>query len=210
MEIKLKKIHDYLWEIQKEATMKVPGRIYTEEKNLAELRRDRSLKQLANVAHLPGIQKYSIAMPDIHLGYGFPIGGIAAMDTESGVISPGGVGYDINCGVRLLSTSLEANDVMPKLDDLLTDLFNSIPCGMGIPGKIKLSRNDYKDLIAGGRDIYKELRNQGVIINARGKRTVMEEIPEAYKNAEEVCDIVQNSSIADKVVKLKPIGVLKG
>ncbi len=148
--MKIKKIHDYLWEIQKEGAMIVPARIYTTREQLEELREENSLQQLVNVAHLPGIQKYSIAMPDIHLGYGFPIGGIAAMDTETGVISPGGVGYDINCGVRLMATNLRESDVRPKLDELVADMFNNIPCGAGVGGKIKLSRKDYSKLITKG------------------------------------------------------------
>lgn len=149
-DIKIKKIHDCLWEILKEGDMKVPARVYTRQEHLDELKQDKSLQQLINVAHLPGIQKYSIAMPDIHLGYGFPIGGVAAIDKDEGVISPGGVGYDINCGVRLLSTSLHENDVIPHIDELLNDMFNNIPCGLGIAGKIKLSEKNYKQLIDKG------------------------------------------------------------
>jgi len=149
-DIKIKKIHDCLWEVPREGEMKVPARVYTRREHLDELREDKSLQQLINVAHLPGIQKYSIAMPDIHLGYGFPIGGVAAMDVDEGVISPGGVGYDINCGVRLLSTTLQESDVRPCIDDLLNDLFKNIPCGMGIAGKLKLSEKDYRDLIGKG------------------------------------------------------------
>ncbi|MGH7807925.1 MAG: RtcB family protein, partial [Thermodesulfobacteriota bacterium] len=149
-EIKLEKIHDYLWEIPQKGGMRVPGRIYTSEKMLRDIRQDRSLEQVVNVAHLPGIQKYSIAMPDIHWGYGFPIGGIAAMDVEEGVISPGGVGYDINCGVRLMATNLTEEEVRPKLRQLITELFNSVPCGIGVSGKIRLSTKDYKELIQKG------------------------------------------------------------
>ncbi len=148
--IELEKIHDYLWEIPQKAGMRVPGRIYTSEKMLRDIRQDRSLEQVVNVAHLPGIQKYSIAMPDIHWGYGFPIGGIAAMDVEEGVISPGGVGYDINCGVRLMATNLTEEEVRPKLRQLITELFNSVPCGIGVSGKIKLSTKDYKELMQKG------------------------------------------------------------
>lgn len=94
--MELKKVHDYLWEIPPHGGMRVPGRIYASEKLLKDIRSDESLKQVANVAHLPGIVGYSLAMPDIHWGYGFPIGGVAATDPDQGVISPGGVGYDIN------------------------------------------------------------------------------------------------------------------
>ncbi|HWP92584.1 MAG TPA: RtcB family protein [Thermodesulfobacteriota bacterium] len=149
-EIKLEKIHDYLWEIPKSGGMRVPGRVYASEEMLKVIRQDKSLEQVVNVAHLPGIQKYSIAMPDIHWGYGFPIGGIAAVDIEEGVISPGGVGYDINCGVRLMRTNLVEEEVRPKLRELVTELFHRIPSGVGIGGKIKLSQKDYKEIIRKG------------------------------------------------------------
>jgi tRNA-splicing ligase RtcB len=149
-DIKLIKIHDYLWEIPKKGGMRVPGRIYASEKMLKVIKEDKSLEQVINVAHLPGIQKYSIAMPDIHWGYGFPIGGIAAMDIDEGVISPGGVGYDINCGVRLMRTNLTEEEVRPKLRELVAELFNRVPSGVGASGKIKLSRNDYKEIIEKG------------------------------------------------------------
>ncbi|HSG30578.1 MAG TPA: RtcB family protein, partial [Thermodesulfobacteriota bacterium] len=143
--IKTIKINDYLFEIPKTGRMLVPGRLYVNEKILKSIIEDRSIEQVVNVAHLPGIQKYSIAMPDIHLGYGFPIGGVAATDIETGVISPGGVGYDINCGVRLMRTNLTEKDVRPSLRLLVEQLFKTVPCGPGIGGKIKLSDSDYND-----------------------------------------------------------------
>ncbi len=148
--INLVKIHDYLWEIPKKGGMRVPGRVYATESMLKDIQKDKALEQVVNVAHLPGIQKYSIAMPDIHWGYGFPIGGVAAMDVEEGVISPGGVGYDINCGVRLMRTNLIEEEVRPKLRELVSELFYKVPSGVGSSGKIKLSKNDYKDLIKKG------------------------------------------------------------
>ena len=129
--MELKRIHDYLWEIPQSGGMRVPGRIYANRTMLDTLRNDPSLKQVQNVAHLPGIVGYSLAMPDIHWGYGFPIGGVAAMDVNSGVISPGGVGYDINCGVRLLSIECDKNEIAPKIKMLLAGLFNAIPTGIG-------------------------------------------------------------------------------
>src|SRR5215831_13068508 len=111
MSVPLQKVNDYLWEIPKHGGMRVPGRIYATQELMTDIQKDEALQQVANVAHLPGIVGYSLAMPDIHWGYGFPIGGVAAMDAEEGVISPGGVGYDINCGVRLLRTRLAATDV---------------------------------------------------------------------------------------------------
>ncbi len=112
--MELRKIHDYLWEIPRQGGMLVPGRIYANARMIEDLREDPALTQVANVACLPGIVGYSLAMPDIHWGYGFPIGGVAAMDARAGVISPGGVGYDINCGVRLARTQLQYEDVAPK------------------------------------------------------------------------------------------------
>ena len=104
----LEKIDDFRWRIPRsyKRGMRVPGIVYASEKLMESIKKDMAPEQVANVAHLPGIQKYSLAMPDIHWGYGFPIGGVAAFDAETGVISPGGVGYDINCGVRIIRTNL--------------------------------------------------------------------------------------------------------
>lgn len=141
----------YLWEIPRTGDMRVPGRIYASEKLMRQIQQDESLKQVRNVACLPGIVKYSLAMPDIHWGYGFPIGGVAATDARSGVISPGGVGYDINCGVRLLRTDLNADDIRPGIKDLVTALFNAVPSGLGSHGAIrKLQRKDVREVLLKG------------------------------------------------------------
>lgn len=139
--VALRQIDAYRWEIPQDAVpgMRVPGRVYADETLIAQIRQDQSLVQVANVATLPGIIGRSIAMPDIHWGYGFPIGGVAAMDPESGVVSPGGVGYDINCGVRMLSTRLSDDEIRPHLDDLADRLFRSVPSGVGVPGRTRLS-----------------------------------------------------------------------
>src|SRR5260370_16473985 len=121
--MQLRKIHDYLWEIPRSAMMRVPGRIYASERMMSDLREDPALQQVANVACLPGIVGASLAMPDIHWGYGFPIGGVAAFDLDEGVISPGGVGYDINCGVRLLRSDLSVKDAEGTLRDVVQALF---------------------------------------------------------------------------------------
>jgi tRNA-splicing ligase RtcB (3'-phosphate/5'-hydroxy nucleic acid ligase) len=135
--MELKRIHECLYEIPRTGAMRVPGRIYADQTMLNELREEGGLQQVVNVAHLPGIVGYSMAMPDIHWGYGFPIGGVAATDPdENGVISPGGVGYDINCGVRLCTTRLSATEVLPKIDAVVTRLFQRIPCGVGSRGGI--------------------------------------------------------------------------
>ena len=150
METKLKKIDKYRWEVPKTGAMRVPGIIYATESMLAGSSQNEPLKQVANVATLPGILKASLAMPDMHWGYGFPIGGVAAFDWDSGVISPGGVGYDINCGVRLATTSLEENEIRPKLKELVDALFRDIPSGVGSTGPIKLSISEVKKVLKKG------------------------------------------------------------
>ncbi|MBI5045623.1 MAG: RtcB family protein [Candidatus Niyogibacteria bacterium] len=139
-----KKINDHLWEISRSfrEDMRVPARIYATEKMLLDSLEDRSAEQLVNVATLPGIYKYALAMPDIHEGYGFPIGGVAAMDAKNGVISPGGIGYDINCGVRLLRSDLAADVILPRLNDLGGRIFAEVPSGAGRSGILKLSGKD--------------------------------------------------------------------
>ncbi len=131
--------------------MLVPARIYASKKLLEKAQEDSSLIQLKNVATLPGILKYSIAMPDIHEGYGFPIGGVGAVETLNGYISPGGVGYDINCGVRLLKTDLSFDEVKPKIKELLAFLYSHIPVGVGSKNAIqKLSEKEFKKVLKKG------------------------------------------------------------
>lgn len=150
--IELVKIRENLWEIPASGKMRVPGRIYISRDMIEKgLKDDEALKQVVNVAHLPGIERYSLAMPDIHWGYGFPIGGVAATNLEEGVISPGGVGYDINCGVRLATTNLEHERIKGRIDELVSNLFNAIPTGVGASGAIKkLSTNDLKKVLTKG------------------------------------------------------------
>jgi len=149
--IQLTRIEECLWEIPRQGGMRVPGRIYASEKLMANLKDDNCLRQVMNVAHLPGIVGYSLAMPDIHWGYGFPIGGVAAMSIDDGVISPGGVGYDINCGVRLVKTGLVFDEVKDKLARIVDTLFSLIPSGVGSEGAIpKLSKQDEKRLLRDG------------------------------------------------------------
>ena len=149
----LEKINDWLWELPAsyKLGMRVPGRIYASEEMLPHIVGDNALEQVANVAFLPGIQKYSLAMPDIHWGYGFPIGGCCATDPkEGGVVSPGGVGYDINCGVRLMRTNLRQEEVAPRIKELVTQLFRDIPCGLGRGSDLKLSYGDEKKCVHQG------------------------------------------------------------
>ncbi len=150
MDIRVHKIDDYRWELAKTGDMRVPGIIYATEDFFKETSQKEPLQQVANVATLPGIIKASLAMPDIHWGYGFPIGGVAAFDWENGIISPGGVGYDINCGVRLASSSLVEKEVRPKLELLVNALFHHIPSGIGSTGSVKLSKLDEKKVLTQG------------------------------------------------------------
>ncbi|MDQ1256182.1 MAG: hypothetical protein QG656_778 [Candidatus Hydrogenedentes bacterium] len=146
-EIELKRIDDTTWEIPKRGDMRVPGRIVADERLLPKIKSDKAAEQVANVACLPGIVGYSWAMPDAHWGYGFPIGGVAATDPdEGGVVSPGGVGYDINCGCRLMTTHLRIGDVQPRLHDLVAGLYRDIPCGVGSSGAI--TKLDARDMTA--------------------------------------------------------------
>lgn len=150
-EINLKKIDDYRWEIPKSEGMRVPGLLYADEKMIKVVEKDRTPLQVKNVAYLPGIIKYSLAMPDMHWGYGFCIGGVAATDPdEGGVISPGGIGYDINCGIRLVKTNLTLSDIRNKIPNLLAALFNNIPCGVGCTSSLKLSFSELKKVLRDG------------------------------------------------------------
>jgi len=151
--VPVQKVDECRWRISRNYMngMRVDGCVYASEKLMKAIRTDQSLQQVANVAHLPGIVKNSLAMPDIHWGYGFPIGGVAATDPENdGVISPGGVGYDINCGVRLVRTNLKADDVRGKMKDLISAIFAKIPCGVGEGGKIALSPKDEREVLSRG------------------------------------------------------------
>ena len=150
--IQMKKIDENIWEIPQSFLpgMNVPGRVYADETLLEKMKLDRTLIQCANVAHLPGIYKWSITLPDGHEGYGFPIGGVAATDYEKGVVSPGGVGYDINCGTRLLQTNLTEKEIRPVLPTLLDTLFKYGPSGLGSRGQIKVSHVELEKVLSDG------------------------------------------------------------
>ena len=152
-QVPLEKIDDYRWRIPRsyKPGMRVPGIIYADEKLLKDIFQDKALEQVANVAFLPGIVRASLAMPDIHWGYGFSIGGVAATDIEEGgVISPGGVGFDINCGVRMLRTNLEFEDIKDKVKEITYALFNDIPSGVGSKGDIRVSAREEKEILVKG------------------------------------------------------------
>lgn len=148
----LEQISPYRWRLSQDFKpgMRVPGEIIASEAMLPTVMSDKTPEQVANVATLPGIVGASMAMPDIHWGYGFPIGGVAAFDVNDGIISPGGVGYDVNCGVSLVRTNLTISDVLPCLNALLNELFKNIPCGVGSEGKIKLKGHDYDQILKNG------------------------------------------------------------
>ncbi|RLG28447.1 RNA-splicing ligase RtcB [Methanosarcinales archaeon] len=148
---KLDRVTDYIWDIPIDymEKMRVPGRLFLSSTLLKGLEIG-TLNQTANVATLPGIRKYSMAMPDAHPGYGFPIGGVAAFDSEDGVISPGGVGFDINCGVRVIRTNLTENDVRPKIRKLVDALFRSVPSGVGAKSKLKVSDSELRSVFEDG------------------------------------------------------------
>lgn len=148
----LKRIDDFAWEIPKHGSMRVPTVIYTSSKLLESVKRDLTLKQAKNVACLRGIQRMAYVMPDAHQGYGFPIGGVAAFDLDEGIISPGGVGYDINCGVRLLKTEYTETDIRGRQRELLAEIFKKVPAGVGKGGTTRLSRRDLEEVCIKGAE----------------------------------------------------------
>lgn len=150
--MELKKVNDLVWEMPKMGQMRVPAFIYASEKLIEKIKQDKTLQQAANVATLKGIVKASYTMPDAHEGYGFPIGGVAAFDMDEGIVSPGGVGYDINCGVRLLRTNLSYNDVAAKRKELLNEIFKEVPAGVGKAGITKVSKEVLAEVITKGAE----------------------------------------------------------
>ncbi len=147
-----RRVDKYIWELPKDFRddMRVPARLFGDEELFGAAFRDRTVEQLINTATLPGIVKQAMAMPDFHQGYGFPIGGVAAMRADTGVISPGGVGYDINCGVRLLGTHLEQGEVAPYLRDLTAALYRACPGGVGGKGRVRVSGRELDELMRRG------------------------------------------------------------
>ncbi len=154
MVIELKQLDEYRWEIPKGSVegMRVPGKIFADKKLIESIKKDNSAVQVANGATLPGIVKASMAMPDIHFGYGLPIGGVVATNLNDGIVSPGGTGYDINCGVRLLRSNLYEKDITKWLKPLVQNLFYKIPTGVGSKGKINLSARDEEQVAVKGAE----------------------------------------------------------
>ncbi|MFH1182268.1 MAG: RtcB family protein [Candidatus Woesearchaeota archaeon] len=184
----VKKINDYTWEIAKQAGMKVPARIYATEKLLEKIKLDRTLQQAMNVAHLKGILKYSYVMPDAHEGYGFPIGGVAAFDVNEGIISPGGIGYDINCGVRLLRTDFKAEQITSAKHNLIQEMFNSVPSGVGKGSITKLSKEELQELLVKG--------SQWALERGYGTKDDLETTEEGGRMKESDPSVVSERSLA--------------
>jgi len=149
---RLKRLDEYRWEVPMDYKpgMLVPGIIYANDELMGHILKDRSVEQVANAAMLPGIVKASLAMPDMHFGYGLPIGGVVATDAKTGVITPGGVGFDINCGVRMLRTELSKPDVMARMKGLVDGLFGSIPTGVGSKGALRLGQKEFDRMLVKG------------------------------------------------------------
>lgn len=145
-----KRVSDFVWEIPRSGAMRVPARIYASREMLDDIQSDEAPKQAVNVAHMPGIVKASFAMPDMHWGYGFPIGGVAAFDMDQGVISPGGVGYDINCGVRLMASKLKRADVAEHVQRIVDQLFARVPTGVGSSGALHVSGDELRNVAREG------------------------------------------------------------
>ena len=148
MKCNLERIRENVWELPSsyKKDMRVPGRLYLDEEGMKNLEPS-ALEQVANVACMPGIQGAALGMPDIHYGYGFSIGGVGAFNMNNGVISPGGVGFDINCGVRMLRTNLTEADIAPKIKELTDTLFKNIPSGVGSKGQVRLSPEDIDEVL---------------------------------------------------------------
>ncbi|WP_101298161.1 RtcB family protein [Halegenticoccus soli] len=150
--IRLEQVREYVWEIPREGDMRVPARVLASEELLEQIGDDKTLQQLRNATHLPGITKHAICMPDGHQGYGFPVGGVGATDTENGCISPGSVGYDINCGVRMMRTNLTYDDLRGKEEELVDSLFANVPSGLGGGGIVEGDVDTVNEVLARGMD----------------------------------------------------------
>jgi tRNA-splicing ligase RtcB len=146
----IKKTSDFTWEIDREGNMNVPVKIYANQEIMSVMKNDRTLMQAENVAKLPSIVQNMIVMPDGHEGYGFPVGGVAAFDADNGIISPGAVGFDINCGVRLIKTNLSAEDIKPNINRLMDSLFKNVPSGVGSKIKLGFTKSDLEKIALEG------------------------------------------------------------
>ena len=200
MGIELRPFGEMRWILPKGSRegMNVPGLVYGDDYILKHLEEENVLAQVANVACLPGIQRYSYAMPDIHWGYGFPIGGVAAFSMEEGVVSPGGVGYDISCGVRLMLADMDAEEIASKLELLAAALFNAVPSGVGSSGALRLKEKDLKDVLAQGA--------RWAVKRGYGVEADLEHIEEGGGLASARPDAVSNKALERGFRQLGPLG----
>jgi tRNA-splicing ligase RtcB len=196
--MELRKINDNVWEIPKQGEMRVPAVIYSSARLLDDIRRDMTLTQARNVACLPGIERMSYVMPDAHQGYGFPIGGVAAFDLDAGIISPGGVGYDINCGVRLLKTDFTEQDLAGKSKELLAEIFKDVPAGVGKGGITKLSRSVLKEILVKGAE--------WAVENGYGRKEDLERTEERGRMMEAAADDISDRAMERGVPQLGTLG----
>ncbi|ELZ09772.1 hypothetical protein C478_16372 [Natrinema thermotolerans DSM 11552] len=150
--ITLERVREYVWEIPQEGDMRVPARVLASEALLEQIEDDKTLEQIKNTTHLPGITDHAICMPDGHQGYGFPVGGVGALDAENGCISPGAVGYDINCGVRMMRTNLTYDEVQGREEELVDSLFANVPSGLGGGGIVEAGVDTVEEILARGVD----------------------------------------------------------
>ncbi len=194
----LNKRGDNIWEIPRQGEMRVPAVVYASARLIEDIRRDQTLSQARNVACLPGIVRSSYVMPDAHQGYGFPIGGVAAFDIDEGIISPGGVGYDINCGVRLLRTDYDESDVTAKRKELLAEIFREVPAGVGKGGVTKLSRSVLKEILVRGAE--------WAVANGYGRAEDLERTEERGRMAEAEVDGVSERALERGVPQLGTLG----
>jgi tRNA-splicing ligase RtcB len=194
----LNKIGDNVWEIPRQGEMRVPAVVYSSARLLEDIRRDQTLVQARNVASLPGIIRRSYVMPDAHQGYGFPIGGVAAFDPDEGIVSPGGVGYDINCGVRLLRTDYTEADVAAKRKELLAGIFKEVPAGVGKGGVTKLSRGVLKEILVRGAE--------WAVENGYGRAEDLERTEERGRMAEAAVDGVSERALERGIPQLGTLG----
>ena len=194
----IRKIGENTWEIAADAAMKVPAVVYSSARLLEDMRRDQTLAQARNVACLPGIERRSYVMPDAHQGYGFPIGGVAAFDPDAGVISPGGVGYDINCGVRLLRTDFTEADVAAKSKELLAAIFEEVPAGVGKGGVTKLSRAVLREILARGAE--------WAVENGYGRKEDLERTEEGGRMADADPGEVSERALERGITQLGTLG----
>jgi tRNA-splicing ligase RtcB len=151
-DVTLRRLRQYVWELPREGDMRVPGRVLASERLLEQIGDDLTLEQLRNSTELPGIARYAVCMPDGHQGYGFPVGGVGAIDAEEGCISPGAVGYDINCGVRMMTTSLTYDDVRGREEDLVDALFDAVPSGLGAGGVVETDKATLAEILDRGME----------------------------------------------------------